>query len=149
VEELRDGFDLPGMKILQFAFDSSEANDYIPHNYVKNCIVYTGTHDNDTLAGWFSSASADDRKYVLDYLNTNDHEIHWSFIRLAWSSVAYTAIVPMQDLLGLGNSARMNLPGTTQNNWQWRVKAEDFTPELAAKLAHLTMLYGRTISQKK
>ena len=148
VEELRDGFGLPGMKILQFAFDSSEANDYIPHNYVKNCIVYTGTHDNDTVVGWFNSASADDRKYVLDYLNTGEHDIHWSFLRLAWSSVAYTAIVPMQDLLGLGTSARMNLPGTTQNNWQWRVNAGDFTPELAAKLAHLTVLYGRTVKLK-
>ena len=151
VEELRDGFDLPGMKILQFAFDSSEANDYIPHNYVKNCIVYTGTHDNDTVVGWFNAATPDDRKYVLDYMNTVDHDIHWSFIRLAWSSVAYTAIVPMQDLLGLGTTARMNLPGTTQNNWQWRALPDDFSPELAAKLAHLTLLYGRSkkIKSKK
>ena len=144
VEELRDGFGLPGMKILQFAFDSSEANDYIPYNYPKNCIVYTGTHDNDTVVGWFDNASPNDRAYVLDYLNTNDYEIHWSFIRLAWASVANTAIVPMQDLLGLNTSARMNLPGTTQNNWQWRVNADACTPELAGKLAHLTVLYGRT-----
>jgi 4-alpha-glucanotransferase len=143
VEELRDRFGLPGMKILQFAFDSSEANDYLPHNYLKNCVVYTGTHDNDTVVGWFDSATDDDRKYVADYLNSSDHEINWSFIRLAWASVANTAIVPMQDLLGLGTSARMNLPGTTQNNWQWRARAADFTPELAAKLAHLTLLYGR------
>ncbi|MFZ4520317.1 MAG: 4-alpha-glucanotransferase [Bacteroidales bacterium] len=149
VEELRDGFGLPGMKILQFAFDSSEANDYIPHNYVKNCIVYTGTHDNDTVVGWFNSASPEDRKYVLDYLNTSDHDIHWSFVRLAWSSVAYTAIVPMQDLLGLDTSARMNLPGTTQNNWKWRVDEGAFSPEMAAKLAHLTTLYGRTKKTKK
>jgi 4-alpha-glucanotransferase len=148
VEELRDGFDLPGMKILQFAFDSSEANDYIPHNYVKNCLVYTGTHDNDTVVGWFNAASAGDRKYVLDYLNTGEHDIHWSFIRMAWASVAYTAIVPMQDLLGLDTSARMNLPGTTQNNWQWRVSAVSFTPELASKLAHLTTLFGRTKKMK-
>ncbi len=149
VEELRDGFDLPGMKILQFAFDSSEANDYIPHNYVKNCLVYTGTHDNDTVVGWFNHASEEDRKYVLDYLYTNEHEIHWAFLRLAWSSVAYTAIVPMQDLLGLDTSARMNLPGTTQDNWQWRVNARDFTPELASRLAHLTTLYGRAKKTKK
>jgi 4-alpha-glucanotransferase len=148
VEELRDGFRLPGMKILQFAFDSAEANDYIPHNYVKNCIVYTGTHDNDTVVGWYNSATPDDRKYVLDYLNTNDHDIHWSFIRLAWSSVALTAIIPIQDLLGLDTTARMNLPGTTRNNWQWRVKSEALTPELAAKLAHLTVLYGRTRRSK-
>jgi 4-alpha-glucanotransferase len=143
VEEIRDGFGLPGMKILQFAFDSSEANDYIPHNYVKNCIVYTGTHDNDTVVGWYRNASESDKKYVLDYLNTGDHDIHWSFIRLAMASVAYTAVTPMQDLLGLDSSARMNLPGTTQNNWQWRVRAEYLSPELAARLAHFTLLYGR------
>jgi 4-alpha-glucanotransferase len=143
VEELRDGFSLPGMKILQFAFDSSEANDYIPHHYVKNCIVYTGTHDNDTVTGWYAGATPDDRKYVLDYLNADEHDIHWSFIRLAWSSVAYTAIVPMQDLLGLDTSARMNLPGTTRDNWQWRVNPDAFTPELSSKLAHMTLLYGR------
>lgn len=143
VEEIRDGYDLPGMKILQFAFDSSEANDYIPHNYIKNCIVYTGTHDNDTVVGWFRQAGEEDKKYVLDYMHTNEHDINWSFIRLAMSSVAYTAVVPMQDLLGLDSGARMNLPGTTQNNWQWRVRADQLTPELAAKLGHLTILYGR------
>jgi 4-alpha-glucanotransferase len=143
VEELRDSFNLPGMKILQFAFDSSEANDYIPHNYIKNCIVYTGTHDNDTVAGWFKNATEDDRKYVLDYLQTHETDIHWSFIRLAWASVAYTAIVPMQDILGLDTSARMNLPGTTQNNWQWRAKASHFTDSLTERLAHMTILYGR------
>ncbi len=144
VEELRDGFNLPGMKILQFAFDSSEANDYIPHNYIKNCIVYTGTHDNDTVAGWFKNATPEDRKYVLDYINAAESDIHWSFIRLAWASVALTAIVPMQDLLGLDTPARMNLPGTTQNNWQWRVRGGDFSDALTEKLAHLTILYGRT-----
>jgi len=143
VEELRDSFGLPGMKILQFAFDSSEANDYLPHNYIKNCMVYTGTHDNDTVVGWFNSATPADRKYVLDYLNVTEQDIHWSFIRLAWASVAFTAIVPMQDILGLATSERMNLPGTTRDNWQWRVKAEAFTPDLASKLAHLTLLYGR------
>ena len=148
VEEIRDGFGLPGMKILQFAFDSSEANDYIPHNYVKNCIVYTGTHDNDTVTGWYRNASESDKKYVQDYLNTGDHEIHWAFVRLAMASVAYTAVTPMQDLLGLDSSARMNLPGTTQNNWQWRVKAEYLSPELAARLAHLTLLYGRARKSK-
>jgi 4-alpha-glucanotransferase len=148
VEELRDGFDFPGMKILEFAFDSSEANDYIPHNYTRNCIVYTGTHDNDTVVGWFGSASEGDRKMVLDYINHDDSEIHWSFIRLAMASVAYTAIVPMQDLLGLDNSARMNLPGTLVNNWKWRALAGYFTPELAHRLAALTLLYGRAKKEK-
>jgi len=148
VEALRDGFDLPGMKILQFAFDSSEANDYLPHNYVKNCVVYTGTHDNDTVTGWFNAAQPDDRHYMLDYLNADEKDIHWSLIRLAWASVAYTAIVPMQDILGLDSSARMNLPGTTSDNWQWRSRQTDFNLELAAKLAHLTHLYGRTRKMK-
>ncbi len=144
VEELRDEFDFPGMKILEFAFDSSEANDYIPYNYVKNCIVYTGTHDNDTVVGWYKSAGAADRKQVLDYTDHDESELHWSFIRLAWSSVAYTAVVPMQDLLGLDTDARMNLPGTTSNNWVWRAKTNDFSAELAEKIAHLTVLFGRT-----
>ncbi len=144
VEALRDGFGLPGMKILQFAFDSAEANDYIPYNYVKNCIVYTGTHDNDTVVGWFDKASANDKKYVLDYLDTDGHEIHWAFIRLAWSSVANTAIVPMQDLLGLDTASRMNLPGTTSGNWTWRTKKSDFTAQIAERLAQMTRLYGRT-----
>lgn len=148
VEALRDGFGLPGMKILQFAFDSAEANDYIPHNYVKNCIVYTGTHDNDTVVGWFEKASDEDKKYVLDYLNTDGNEINWAFIRLAWSSVANTAIVPMQDLLGLDTESRMNLPGTTTGNWTWRAKNSDFTAGLAERLARLTRLYGRTIKVK-
>lgn len=148
VEALRDGFGLPGMKILQFAFDSAEANDYIPYNYVKNCIVYTGTHDNDTVVGWFDKASANDKKYVLDYLDTDGHEIHWAFIRLAWSSVANTAIVPMQDLLGLDTASRMNLPGTTSGNWTWRTKKSDFTAQIAERLAQMTRLYGRTSKLK-
>ena len=143
VEDLRDSYDLPGMKILQFAFDSAEANDYIPYNYTKNCVVYTGTHDNDTVIGWINNAKAEDRKYLLDYLNSNEKNLCWDLIRVAMSSVAYTAIFPMQDLLCLGNEARMNLPGTTSNNWMWRAKQQDFSTELTDKLAHLTKLYGR------
>jgi len=148
VEELRDGFGLPGMKILQFAFDSSEANDYLPHNYPKNCIVYTGTHDNDTIKGWYDSAKAEDRKYVLDYLNTSGSDICWDFIRTAMASVACTAIIPMQDILELGTEARMNLPATTINNWMWRAKHQDFQSALAQRMAHLTLLYGRANAKK-
>jgi 4-alpha-glucanotransferase len=144
VVELRDSFGLPGMKILQFAFDSSEANDYIPYNFTRNCIVYTGTHDNDTVKGWFEKAKPEDKKYVLEFMNTKGEDICMDFLRLAWASVARTAIVPMQDLLGLGNEARMNLPGTTTNNWMWRAKSQDFSKEIAARLAYLTSLYGRT-----
>ena len=144
VEDLRDSFGFPGMKILEFAFDSSEANDYIPHNYTRNFIVYTGTHDNDTVVGWFQKASAADQKHVIDYIGYNQQDIQWPFIRLAWASVANTAIIPLQDLLGLDSAGRMNLPGTTESNWQWRAKKSDFQHELAENLAHLTVLYGRT-----
>jgi len=113
VEDLRDSFGFPGMKILEFGLRLIRSNDYIPYNYSKNCIVYTGTHDNDTVVGWFKQASEADRRQVLDYINRDAKDIHWSFVRLAWSSVANTAIVPMQDLLGLDSDARMNLPGTT------------------------------------
>jgi len=143
VEELRDTFGFPGRKILEFAFDSEEANDYIPYNYTRNCIVYTGTHDNDTVIGWFNEVKPEDKELLLEYLNTEGTEINWDMIRLAWSSVANTAIVPMQDLLGLGTEGRMNVPGTTKDNWRWRAKSTDFTAELAEKLAKLTTLYGR------
>lgn len=143
VEELRDSFNLPGMKILQFAFDSSEENDYLPHNFPKNCVVYTGTHDNDTVAGWFEKAKPEDREYVLSYLHSNGQNVCGDFIRLAFASVAFTAIIPMQDLLGLGPEARMNLPGTTLNNWMWRMLPSQLSEELAGSLASLTKLYGR------
>ncbi|MBC8173850.1 MAG: 4-alpha-glucanotransferase [Chitinophagales bacterium] len=143
VIELRDHFNLPGMKVLQFAFDSGETNDYIPHNYIKNCVVYTGTHDNETVNGWFEHAKEEDKKYILDYLHTDGENIVWDLIRCAWASVANTAIVPMQDLLNLGAEARMNLPGTTINNWQWRMLKDDINDTLADKLAHITLLFGR------
>jgi 4-alpha-glucanotransferase len=143
VADLRDSFQLPGMKILQFAFDSAEENDFIPHNYHKNCLVYTGSHDNDTTKGWYKSAKAADKKYCLDYIKGTARTIHWDLIRTAWSSVANTAIAPMQDLLGLPTEARMNMPGNASGNWQWRMKADALTDELADKLAGLTSLYGR------
>ena len=143
VIELRDHFNLPGMKILQFAFDSSEANDYIPHNYIKNCIVYTGTHDNDTIVGWFAAAKEEDKEYVLNYLNSNGENIAWDFVRAAWASVANLAVAPMQDILGLGNEARMNFPGTTKNNWLWRMQNNVTDDLLAEKIKQITLLYGR------
>ena len=144
VIELRDAFNLPGMKVLQFAFDSSEENDYLPHNYDKNCIVYTGTHDNETVIGWFENAKEEDKKYVLEYINSNGENISWDLIRAAWASVANIAITPMQDLLGLGGDARMNLPGSTVNNWEWRMNKEQINDGLEEKLARITELYGRT-----
>ena len=143
VAALRDSFQLPGMKILQFAFDSAEENDFIPHTYHKNCLVYTGSHDNDTTKGWYKSAKPADKKYCLAYTKGTARTIHWDLIRTAWSSVANTAIAPMQDVLGLPTDARMNLPGNAAGNWQWRLKAEALTDDLAEKLAALTRLYGR------
>ena len=143
VDELRDAFDFPGMKILCFAFDSGEANNYLPYTYSKNCIVYTGTHDNDTTVGWFRSISDEDRKFALEYMDSSGDEIHWEMIRLAWASVANTAIVPLQDFIGLGSNARMNIPGTIENNWRWRARDSYFTDELAERIAQMTILYGR------
>ena len=134
----------PGMKILEFAFDSGEDNDYLPHNYDKNCIVYTGTHDNDTTIGWFSTLRKKDKDYTKKYLGIkNAKNIAWDLIRLAQSSVADTCIIPMQDYLELGNDARINLPSTLGNNWVWRMSGEALTDVLADKIHDMTATYGR------
>ena len=144
VIDLREATGFPGMKILGFAFDSKEENDYLPHTYTKNCVVYTGTHDNDTLIGWFTKANEDDKQFARDYLNSrSDDEIHWDAIRGAWSSVASMAIVPIQDFLGLGSEARINTPGLASGNWQWRLKDGVLTDELAERIAKLTKVYSR------
>lgn len=134
----------PGMKILQFAFDSREDSDYLPHNYERNCVVYTGTHDNDTTLGWYDTLPAADRRFARRYLNLKGRkDIHWEFIRAALSSVADTAIIPMQDYLGLTGEARINIPSTLGDNWKWRMTAGDLTEELALKIRNMTKLYGR------
>ena len=144
VIDLREATGFPGMKILGFAFDSGEENDYLPHTYTKNCVVYTGTHDNDTLIGWFQKAKEEDRQFARDYLNSrSDDEIHWDAIRGAWSSVANMAISPVQDFLGLGSEARINTPGVAAGNWQWRLKHGVLTDELADRIAKLTKVYSR------
>lgn len=143
VEELRDSFDFPGMKILQYAFSGDAKNDYLPHNYIKNCVVYTGTHDNDTTVGWFSSANDRERDFCRKYLKTNGERIYWDFIRAAFSSVADTAIVPMQDVLGLGGDARMNLPATDSGNWNWRFRESDISEETIVILKEMTQIFGR------
>ncbi|MBV9080642.1 MAG: 4-alpha-glucanotransferase, partial [Elusimicrobia bacterium] len=146
VKALRDKFGLPGMRVLQFAFGNDpEANVYLPHSYQPNCVVYTGTHDNDTTVGWFrdaggrgSTRNRDDvrreREFVIRYVDTDGEEINWDLIRLALMSVANTAIVPAQDLLGLGSEARMNTPGTTEGNWEWRFEKGDLTSKIAERL---------------
>ncbi|EQB87587.1 4-alpha-glucanotransferase [Clostridium punense] len=134
----------PGMKVLQFAFDSREESDYLPHNYEKNCVVYTGTHDNYTVNGWFKNANKLDVDYAVRYLNLNENEgYNWGFIRGALSSVGTLAIAQMQDYLGLEDEGRMNIPSTLGGNWQWRVKKEALTEALAEKINKITKLYGR------
>jgi len=137
----------PGMKILQFAFDSREESDYLPHNYIQNSIVYTGTHDNQTTVGWFDSLDAHDKKFAKYYMNISDSmtakEAVWVFIRAALSSVSETAIIPMQDYLELGDEARMNTPSTLGDNWKWRMKENALDPELAQKIRKLTKIFSR------
>ncbi len=152
VVELIHECGLPGMKVLQFAFDSSEENDYLPHNYEKNCIVYTGTHDNDTSAGWFSTAAEHDRETALSYLNlppsAESGAVTAAMVRTAIASAANLAIIPVQDILELGSEARFNTPGTLGGNWIWRADEESFNSETAARLMKLTRVYGRLKSKK-
>lgn len=134
----------PGMKVLQFAFDSREESDYLPHNYDKNCVVYVGTHDNDTALGWLDTVSPEDRRYAMDYLKLTGAEgYHWGLMRGAWASAARLAVVTAQDLLGLGSGARMNTPSTLGGNWQWRAMPGVFTEELAQRLRRETGIYRR------
>lgn len=145
VEALRDKYRLPGMKILHFAFDSDRANPFLPFNYTnRNCIVYTGTHDNDTTVGWFDKRSDEEKARVTDYLGCLcDEGIHWGLIRLALGSVANLAVFPLQDLLGLGSEAKMNTPGVAAGNWTWRYQPEMLSDDLIGKLRYLVYLYGR------
>lgn len=134
----------PGMKILQFAFDSREESDYLPHNYTANSVVYTGTHDNDTTLGWYHTIPACDRRFAKNYLNIKGNKkVTWEFIRAAIASVSDTAIIPMQDYLELGSEARINTPSTLGDNWKWRMSAEQLSPELAEEILELCKLYGR------
>jgi 4-alpha-glucanotransferase len=169
---LRDRCGFPGMRILQFAFDAG-GEYHQPHNYPRRCVVYTGTHDNETTVGWFErlrrehvrsrrarrKARPDQRlgergaaesayERALRYLGTSGREIHWELIRVALASPADTAIIPVQDLLGLGNEARMNLPATRRGNWQWRLLPGQLTPGVARRLRDLTETYGRLPSER-
>lgn len=155
VEALRDQFSFPGMRILQMAFGHDPKADYYrPHNYVKQCVVYTATHDHNTTVGWFTAQPGqettqtrgeieEERAFALKYIGTDGKEIHWDFIRLALSSVAQLAILPLQDVLGLGTGARMNRPGTLKGNWEWRIEPHTLTDEHAERLRDLVSAYGR------
>lgn len=134
----------PGMKVLHFGFYEDSTSEYLPHNYGTNCVVYTGTHDNDTTVSWYRSMSRGDKEFTKDYLNVrSSRNINWVLIRTALSSVADTAVIPIQDYLGLGNEARINTPSTLGDNWKWRVYAGELTNELADKIRRLTKVYGR------
>lgn len=143
VNRLRRQFNLPGMRILQFAFDGRSDNPYLPHNYDHNTVVYTGTHDNDTTRGWYQACGDRDKDFVRRYLGRDGHDIVWDLIRVAWSSVADYALAPMQDILDLGSEARMNYPGRPSGNWGWRFREDMLRPDTLDRLAHLTEMYGR------
>jgi 4-alpha-glucanotransferase len=160
VEQLRERFGFPGMAILQFAFgDDGSSDDFKPHSYVRNLVAYTGTHDNDTLVGWWTGGVGDstrdaeevgrERSLCRRYLDSDGEEIHWAFIRALLASVADTAIVPMQDVLGLGNEARMNLPGRAGGNWRWRLVESELGEDVSRRLRELAELYGRVERTKK
>jgi len=154
VEALRDEFGLPGMRVLQFGFSiSAEDEKYLPHRFVPHCLVYTGTHDNDTSRGWLTSKEAQtnqsaeqvqtERAYALRYTGSTVKDFHWDMIRAALCSIAEIAIIPLQDVLGLGSSARMNVPGKAEGNWGWRFRSSQLTAKVKDQLAELTAVYGR------
>lgn len=145
VHKLLKDTGFPGMKILQFGFDSREDNEYLPHNYTQNSVVYTGTHDNDTIIGWINNANKQDVEYIIEYLDLNEHEgYNWGLMKAAWECVSDTAIVTMQDLLGLDSDSRMNIPSTIGVNWKWRMKKESADDELAKKINKYMKAYKRS-----
>ncbi len=148
VVQLLEDSGWPGMKVLEFAFDSGEANNYQPHTYNKNCICYTGTHDNATVMEWYKSAKKKDRDYAKKYLGISRSEgFNWGMIRGGMSSVAVLFVAQMQDFLGLGKYNRINVPGTKSGNWQWRLLPDELTKELSEKIKDMSILYERTSSE--
>jgi 4-alpha-glucanotransferase len=143
VEALRDHFDFPGMKILQFAFGGERNSSFLPHNFIQNCVVYTGTHDNETTVGWYDNASSEEKDHIRRYLGVSGQDIAWDMIRLALMSVADTAVIPIQDLMRLGNEARMNYPGRVGGYWRWRYTPDMLGQHIVHRLRQLTELYGR------
>lgn len=142
----------PGMKVLEFAFDGGPGNQYLPHHYEKNCVVYTGTHDNMTLQGWYHELNPETKKFAVNYLGnerTPQGEIHWDYIRLALASTARLAVIPVQDYLGLGNRARINEPSTLGKNWRWRMKTGDLTEEILERCRQMAEQYSRVPEDKQ
>ena len=143
VHALRKSFGLPGMKVLQFAFGSDGENEHLPHNYASDCVAYSGTHDNDTSAGWYATSDERTRHRARTYTGTDGRDMSWALVRLAMTSVAAMAIFPLQDVLGLGTEARLNLPGRPHGNWTWRYRQDALRPELADALRQLAIVSGR------
>jgi len=143
VRDLRLGFELPGMRILQFAFGGAPEKRFLPHQHERNTVVYTGTHDNDTTRDWCESLTKDELSFCRDYAPSTDDDATWDLIRLAWAPVADYAIAPLQDVLSLGNEARMNYPGRPAGNWRWRFRADMLTERLLDRLAQFTEIYER------
>lgn len=145
VTQLRQDFDLPGMKILHFAFGGDASNPYLPHQHSQDMVTYTGTHDNNTTLGWWQEASEAERQHATDYLNMNDGDVVWTLIRTALASTAYLSIIPMQDLLELDASARFNTPGTLDGNWSWKLDAlPDSDADCWQRSQRMNQLYGRS-----
>lgn len=146
VEALRDKFEFPGMKVLQFAFGGDASNPYLPFNVQDtNCVIYTGTHDNDTTVGWYEKANDDEKRNLSFYLgNISPDGVHWDLIRLAMGSVANVAIFPLQDILGLGSNARMNVPSQGEGNWEWRYRSQAMNPELSQRMKNFVEFFGRS-----
>ncbi len=144
VKNLRDGFGLPGMKILQFGFSGDPEDDFLPHHYPINCFAYTGSHDNNTARGWYDDATAFEQQFCRDYLGfDNEDDASWAMIRGVWQSVANFSLAPLQDFLGLGSQARFNLPGKMDGNWKWRMSANDASIDLADKIRNINLLFSR------
>lgn len=143
VIEMREQFHLPGMKILQFGFEGGPKDSFLPHNYPEHCVVYTGTHDNDTALGWYQRVSKRSRRFCLRYLDSKGENISWDMIRACWMSVANYSLAPMQDFLSLGNEARMNYPGNPNGNWVWRMESGALDLELQEKIMEINFLYNR------
>jgi 4-alpha-glucanotransferase len=149
VIQMRDDFNLPGMKILQFAFAADPDDDFLPHNYTEHCVAYTGTHDNNTTRGWYEAAPEREKDFCRRYLARSGQDIAWAMIRVLWRSTAAWVLAPMQDFLSLGNWARMNYPGNPSGNWDWRMHPDAINESLIRRLYDTNYLYGRLPQDKK
>lgn len=144
VKSMLEASGYPGMKVLEFAFDAESDSEHLPHNCNENCVVYTGTHDNDTVLGWSKTLNDDDKQFAVEYMNTSENEqLNWPMIKTAYSTNASTVIIPMQDFIGAGSEGRINTPSTLGENWQWRIKAECINDWLAEIIFNTTKIYRR------